>query len=82
MNDGTREQTAAERIAEELRRMLHGTDNPSDDDYAQCRTMNLSYVRFAEMCGHADYKDVTEEECNSVYDAGLNLRLVIGFGYG
>lgn len=81
MHDETREQAAAERIAAELRCMLYGTPYPSDDDYAQCRTMNLSYGRFAKMCGHADYKNVTEDECNSVYEAGLKICLVLGFGY-
>ena len=73
--------THGQQIAAELRCMLYGTPHPSDDDYAQCRTMNLSYVRFAEICGYADYNDIPDELYVSVYEAGLDtLCLVIGFG--
>ena len=37
-------------IARDLRRMLYGTDNPSKDEYAQCRRMNVPHKQFAKMC--------------------------------
>ena len=68
------------KIAAELRRMLYGTDHPPNNIHGQCRTLNLSYSDFAKICGCTDYNDVTPDLCNSVYDEGLELRLVFGFG--
>lgn len=73
---------APERIARDLRRLLYGKANPSDDDYAQCRTMNVSYPDFAKMCGYAEPKDIPEDP--NLYDAvatkASEIDLIVGFG--
>lgn len=67
-------------IAAGLSRMLYGTDNPSDNDFAQCRTMNVSYPDFAKMCGYVKPKDIPPELLEAVYNAATNIPLIVGFG--
>lgn len=69
-------------VARDLRHMLYGINNPSRDDYAQCRRMNVPHKQFARMCGYADYDDIPKKVCSAIYKAGLRkkVRLVIGFG--
>ena len=71
-----------EEIALALRRMLYGKDNPSDNDYAQCRTMQVSYPDFAEICGYdRETKDIPFELFIQVGNAALEINLLVGCGY-
>ena len=69
-----------EKIALALRHMLYGKDNPSDNDYAQCRTMQVSYPDFAKICGYTEAKDIPYELWGQVVDTALKINLLVGCG--
>ena len=69
-----------EQIARNLRRMLYCKANPSDNDYTQCRTMQVSYPDFVKMSGYAETKDIPYVLFGEVIAAALEEYLVVGFG--
>ena len=74
-----------EEIARELRRMLYGNAKPSNNDYAQCRTMQVSYPDFAEICRkyglkYDEPKDIPDELFIQVGNAALKINLLVGWG--
>jgi len=83
MNDKLK--PTVEEIAHSLRRMLYGKAKPSDNDYAQCRTMQVSYPDFAKICGYERWQDIPENENENLYEsvyleAYENFHLIVGFG--
>ena len=70
-----------EQIARDLRRMLYGMDNPSDNDFAQCRTMQVSYPDFAKVCGYADSNDIPPELYEAVCNQASEISLIVGCGH-
>ena len=69
-----------EKIVRDLRRMLYGKADPLDNNYAQCRTMQVSYPDFAKICGYTETKDIPDDLWSQVYEAALEIYLIVGCG--